>query len=229
MTNDDRFPEEDQTLVRRALRAELAAEPVPVDPERRETAIRAALDATAVVNGSAGTVNGRRPTGGSRWRRSVLAAAASVAVLAATGVGLLVANGDSTDETASVESSGTVSSAEDQTQRSASPGVELDRPLQLVPHLGDFDSVDALLAQAGRSADLRAQAPEERLEPDESGLALTGPSDGSSTACPPEPDAPSRTVVGTAMLNGAPVNVVIDTEGELVVLSIDGCQELARG
>jgi hypothetical protein len=228
MTNDERFPDpgQDEVAVRHALRAELAAEPVPVDSERRDTAIRAALDATAGTVGPIRTADRRRSPAASRWRRPALVAAASVAVLAATGVGLLVSSGDSTDETASVKSFDDFSTSTDQIEeRSADWSGDLAQPLLPTPHLGDFESVETLLAEVGR----RSQDTPERLASEEPAWApLTGPSDGSSPACPPDADAPSRTVLGSATLNGEPVNVAVDTEGGLFVLSIDGCRELAR-
>jgi hypothetical protein len=155
--------------VRRALRDLLRDEPVDVDPERRDTAVLAALAAAADLGRSGNSAPPQRAARDGvrrdRWRSPMPAlVAAALVVLVAAGAFALTGNGfssDGGDELATTAEAGITSD-------DASP--EDDGPDRVSGAAGGVDQFDADRRTAG------GRAPDEGAAQDDGALSTTIPS-----------------------------------------------------
>lgn len=228
-------PEHDDDALRAAVQRALRA-PVDVDPQRREAAVRAAMEAA----------DARMPaalpprSAGRRNARPLLAAAAALVVVVA-GVVVVLSGGSGTDQFAAGgdDAAGSAAEeaselhAEDLDEREVEPAPlegaggdaatgEPDEPPSTasptvpvpVVDVGDHDGQRQLLAAVRRS--LRFGDPEER----EHSTATTA----EPSTCELQLLAQGWTPVATGSIRDEPVLVAVNGEGSLLAVDAGSCR-----
>jgi hypothetical protein len=216
-------------VTRRQARLErvraVLAEPVAVDPDARDAAIAAALDALAepeVVDDLAGRRADRARRGGARLR--VVGAAAAVVAAIALGAAVLAqGDGDDVDAAGDAPTEAEASLGGDDSADAPLADSDTDdgegaaQARATLGDLGEFTDVEALLDAVDAGGREAVEIPDD--------AESTHSSSGDDIGCTDDllgAGGPSA-LLATATLDGAPVEVFTVAGGGVVVVDLESC------
>jgi hypothetical protein len=207
------------------------AEPVAVDPDARDAAIAAALDAAlhaamATPTAGADDLAARRSARDARRAAGLKVLGAAAAVVAAIALGAAVlAQGDSDDVDAAGDASAEAESSLGGDDSADAPLTDSDvddgegaaQARAVLGDLGEFADVEALLDAVDTGAREGVEVPE--------GADSTVASNAYDFGCAegePAADGPA-VLLATATLDGTPVAVFSVAGGDVVVVDVETC------